>query len=144
MYQQLILGKPWGERPMSDTALVIVSILFIGLILLVMGVLWFMKLVIEITDSGIRITLKGIKQHLIKYEAIKEITVEEHSNTWSFFRGAGYKFGYKTRYYNLLMSNVYIKIKTKKKIKYYIGSTNPERLLQHVNSNIYKTSHISY
>ncbi|NVL91955.1 MAG: hypothetical protein HWN71_02840 [Desulfobacterales bacterium] len=55
MLKQLVLGEPWGRRPMSDTALAIVGPLAV---LLVVGLNYFfyaLKLVIEVRRDGLYI-----------------------------------------------------------------------------------------
>lgn len=48
IYKQIILGRPWGDRPMSDTRLILVSLFGIAL---AVGLLWLfyqMKLVVRV------------------------------------------------------------------------------------------------
>ena len=52
MYRQFLLDKPWGDEPMSDESLILVTL---GLNLLVVGIAFLMlktKMVTEIRESG--------------------------------------------------------------------------------------------
>ena len=55
MVQQLVLGRPWGDRPMSDTALLLTGtatiLLSLGLLALFLG----MRLVTEVRGDGLRV-----------------------------------------------------------------------------------------
>jgi len=60
MWQQLVLGKAWGHRPMPDAALAVVGPLAILLSLLPLAVL-FTRLRVEVRDDGIRIELARLR-----------------------------------------------------------------------------------
>ncbi len=53
MYVQFIVGEPWGEKPMSDTGLILMSVLIFAV---VGGVIWLLlitELIIEIHDRAV-------------------------------------------------------------------------------------------
>jgi len=53
IYKQIILGKPWGDEPMSDLGLIGVTL---GVNLIIIGILFLMlktKMVIQIRDKGL-------------------------------------------------------------------------------------------
>ncbi len=86
VYQQLVLGKPWGDEPSSDTALLIT---FLGLFLF-MGALWFAfsrsKLEVYIDSEGVHFrfpvfvprwrTVK--KEQIVNYEVRKYSPLKEY------------------------------------------------------------------
>lgn len=51
LYSQLILGVQWGDKPMSDTGLIIVSLLSVILMIGILLLFHFMKLIVQI-DAG--------------------------------------------------------------------------------------------
>jgi hypothetical protein len=60
MWQQLVLGRPWGDRPMPDGMLYVVGPLAILLSLLPFAVL-FTRLLVEVRTDGIRLELLSFK-----------------------------------------------------------------------------------
>jgi hypothetical protein len=60
MWQQLVLGKPWGDKPMPDAALYLVGPLAILLSFLPFAVL-FTRLLVEVRTDGIRIELVRLR-----------------------------------------------------------------------------------
>jgi hypothetical protein len=102
MYQQLVLGEPWGDRPMSDTALVVTSIvtmLFsIGIFLLFVT----LKLVTEVRRNGLYI--RFFPAHLSFRRIPLEDLAQFEARTYSPLReygGWGIKGGRKGRAYNV-------------------------------------------
>lgn len=53
IYKQIILGEPWGTSPMSDTGLIITTILTISLLGLIFALFISAELTIEIRDRSI-------------------------------------------------------------------------------------------
>ena len=53
IYRQVVLGKPWGNHPTSDLALVLVTS---AIFLVMTGVTWLifsLRLIIEVTEEGL-------------------------------------------------------------------------------------------
>ena len=85
MYRQLILGRPWGDRPMGDTALMIVGGLYILLGALLLVLFFRGRLITEVRTSGVfvryspfhrsfrRIPLEGLRSCRARtYSPIRE------------------------------------------------------------------------
>ena len=53
MYQQLILGQPWGDKPMSDNGLAILFLLSLGGWMVVTWILYSIRLEVYIDDQGL-------------------------------------------------------------------------------------------
>lgn len=53
VYQQVILGKPWGDSPMSDAGLILVTVLTIALIGFVFLLFFSSELTIEVRDRSV-------------------------------------------------------------------------------------------
>ncbi|NVO19987.1 MAG: hypothetical protein HXX13_09820 [Bacteroidetes bacterium] len=75
MYQQIYLGKPWGDNPTSNTALVIASTLVIVFLCLFFLVFLSLKLETEVRDSGFYYTFPPI---LNKVREIKKEDIEHY------------------------------------------------------------------
>jgi hypothetical protein len=54
LYWQLVQGEPWGDKPMSDNALIITSGLTFALMGLVVWLMLSVTLELKIEDSGVR------------------------------------------------------------------------------------------
>ena len=71
MYTQLILGQPWGDRPMSDTALLIVGP-GVSLLLLGMTYLFYqLRLITEVRDGGLYLRFYPLAPKTIAFDRIK-------------------------------------------------------------------------
>ena len=88
IYKQLILGEPFGDKPMSDFGLVIFSLLIFTLI----GLFVLMKLKTEINRDEIRMTFVPFVKKRVKWNEIREAKVLDYG-----FVG-GWGIRYWTRY----------------------------------------------
>jgi hypothetical protein len=102
LYQQISLGKPWGDEPMSDEGLilttVLVNIVLIGILFLMLKV----KMILEIRESGIFYCFlpfiwnekKISREEIERYEVRQYKPIQEYGG-WGFrqrsrrFRKAG-------------------------------------------------------
>lgn len=71
IYKQLVLGEQFGDRPMSDLGLVMVSIL----IFFLMGLFFIMKLKTTINTNGIQISFFPFTKKKVLWSEIKNIKV---------------------------------------------------------------------
>lgn len=81
LYQQLILKRPWGNNPTSDTGLILVTI-FVFLIMIATTLLIFlMRLVTEVTDAGLRYRFPPLinKPRLIPKSDIAEYSIRKYN-----------------------------------------------------------------
>jgi hypothetical protein len=102
LYKQLTLGQPWGDEPMSDSGLVLVTIA-INLIVIGTALMMFkIRMVVEIRESGLyyRYPPFIIKEKKISREEIERFEVRQYKpiqeyGGWGFrqrsrrFRNAG-------------------------------------------------------
>lgn len=75
--QQVLIGQPWGNNPMSD-----LGVTFIGLVPISIGtLLWSVKLKFKIDDTGIHWSYFPFvpKTQLIRQEDIQKIEVRKFS-----------------------------------------------------------------
>jgi hypothetical protein len=61
MWQQLVLGKPWGSRPMPNGALALIGPFAVLMSLLPLAVVLFARLEVEVRTDGIRIDLRRLR-----------------------------------------------------------------------------------
>ena len=74
IYNQLILGEPWGDNPMSDFGLIVFSIFIYGTIIL----LYNIKLVTVINQYGIFIRFAPFRRKRIRWEQLKNVECIEY------------------------------------------------------------------
>jgi hypothetical protein len=53
MYRQLIQGEPWGDKPMSDTELLMTGVLFILICLMAVWLVYVARLITEVHADGL-------------------------------------------------------------------------------------------
>ena len=100
MYQQLILGRPFGNHPMSNSALIISGSIVISISLLVLIMLYHMTLTIEVREDGIYFKFHPIHRNFRKI-AWNEIENVEVITYGIFKYGMGIHFGPGWRAYTL-------------------------------------------
>jgi membrane protein YdbS with pleckstrin-like domain len=94
MYQQLVLGKPWGDQPMSDSNLIftflLIFILMGGLVVLFTQV----KLQLTVDEQGIRYRFPFyvIREKVIPAEQIERYEIRTYRPLME-YGGWGYKVG---------------------------------------------------
>ena len=71
--QQLVLGKPWGDRPMSDTGIAITTLLSIGLTLALVYLFWVMALVVEVRTDALFVHFRPLKRRTVNYPEITRV-----------------------------------------------------------------------
>jgi hypothetical protein len=102
LYQQISLGKPWGDEPMSDEGLILttglVNLILIGILFLMLKV----KMILEIRESGLCYRFlpfiwkekKISREEIDRYEVRQYKPIQEYGG-WGFrqrsrrFRNAG-------------------------------------------------------
>lgn len=53
IYQQLVLGKPWGDEPLPDGGLILITLSFNFFIIGILILMLKLKLILEIRESGL-------------------------------------------------------------------------------------------
>jgi hypothetical protein len=129
IYQQLILGKPWGNNPTSDTGLLLTTA-FIFLIMT--GVTWLtysMKLITEITEEGLGYRFPPLinkgkrisKNTILEYQIRKYNPIGEYGG-WGIKGGIGLGRG---RAYNV-KGNIGLQLRLQDNKKILFGTQRPE------------------
>ncbi len=90
LYQQAIVGRPFGDNPMSNTGLIIVFVLMAGL-------LWFFRsitLITEIEGDEIRINFRPFMiRKNIKFSEITNLVIVNYGFVGYGIRWVGGKYG---------------------------------------------------
>lgn len=84
MFQQLVQGVPWGDRPLSDRALLtvgIASLLFFGGILILFRSL---RLITEVRPDGLSVRFHPLRHKLIPYRRIKSCEARTYRPLWEY------------------------------------------------------------
>ncbi len=100
MYTQLYLNQPWGDMPMSDTALVITSAISI-LVTAGFSLLFYkLKLVTEINTDGIHVQFFPLVNKIISFDNIKSCGARTYRPIRE-YGGWGVRFGKNGKAYNV-------------------------------------------
>jgi hypothetical protein len=100
LIQQLVLGKPWGNKPMSDAALVATAV---AVLALEVGVVLFFLLTrmdTVLDDSGLTVRLAPFRTRRIEFREISSIEAREY-NALREYGGWGIRYGRKGMAYNV-------------------------------------------
>jgi len=125
---QFSTGKPWGNKPMSDSGLLIMdfftTIIMAGVIYLIYGT----RLITNIKPDGIRIRFKPflLKEKVFTPEIIEKYEVRKY-NPIADYGGWGVKFGRKGKVYNV-RGNMGLELWLKGNKKIMIGTQRPEAI----------------
>lgn len=134
MITQLVLGEPWGDRPLSDTALAIIGPL---MILLGIGLAWLfhaMKLLTEVRDDGVHIHFLPLAHQTVRFGDIVSCEVRTYRPIRE-YGGWGVRYGRAGKAYNVSGNRgVQLKLSTGKGL--LIGSQRPEELAQEIHAGM--------
>jgi hypothetical protein len=126
MIKQLVLGQPWGNRPLPDVALAIIGplgILFgLGLALL----FYSAKLITEVREDGLYMRFFPFTHHKIAFEDIRNCEARTYSPIKE-FGGWGIRYGRGTKAYNV-SGNRGVQLELSDGKRFLIGSQRPEEL----------------
>jgi hypothetical protein len=129
LYWQLIMNEPWGEKPMNDQALVLVSMFVFLVVGMVLWMLWNTKLELKISDDGMHYRYypivsrwKFISKEMIKNYEVKKLGFFELGKR-------GYHKGILTKRERLVIRgrNV-LKLRISSDKEIIIGTVRPEEL----------------
>jgi len=125
MVQQLILGKPFGDNPASDTVLIIIVVIFgFGFPIL----FYLMNLTTEVRSDGLyyRFFPVHLSFHKIPLEDLKTYEVRTYSALKE-YGGWGIRYGRKGKAYNV-GGNRGVQLELSNGERILIGSQRPEEL----------------
>jgi hypothetical protein len=124
MWQQLALGKPWGDQPMPNLGLAVVGLVAILMSLLPLAAVLFARLRVEVRADGIRIQLLRLRCP----QVIRQGEVHAASLTRIGFCGFGAsRHGRRLVYRMAGSEGVLVELASGRKV--VIGSEHPRALL---------------
>jgi len=128
MYQQLYLGKPWGDEPVSDNQLLLLSLATIIVIILIAILLFSSRLMIEVRGDGFffRFPVLINRTRKINLTDIESFEVKKYHPLRD-FGGWGIRFGLSGKAYNV-KGNMGLCIVLKNGKKILFGTQNPDEL----------------
>ena len=101
LFQQLVLGKPWGDRPVSDQELLLIGT---STLLLVGGLIYLfysLRLITEVRPEGLMIRFYPLHTKMIPYHKIKSCEARTYRPLLE-YGGWGIKYGPGGWAYNVL------------------------------------------
>ena len=131
IYTQLYLGQAWGDRPMSDTALV-VSATLSTLITAGLALLFYkLKLVTLVDPEGIHIRFFPLSNRTIPFDNIISCKARTYKPIRE-YGGWGIRFSRKGRAYNV-SGDRGVQLELTKGMPVLIGSQKAEQLADAIN-----------
>jgi uncharacterized membrane protein len=134
MIKQLVLDQPWGNRPMSDTALAIVGPF---MILIGIGISWLflkLKLLVEVREDGVYIRFAPLASHTVLFGDIVSCEARTYRPMRE-YGGWGVKYGRAGKAYNV-SGNRAVQLKLSSGKGLLIGSQRPEELAQAIQAGM--------
>ena len=131
MYTQLYLGQSWGDRPMSDSALVI-SAAFSFLISAGLTLLFYkLKLITEVGPDGVHIRFFPLTRRKITFDSITSCKARTYRPIRE-YGGWGIRFSRKGNAYNV-SGNWGVQLEFRQGRPLLIGSQRAEELADAIN-----------
>ena len=126
MVQQLVLHQPWGNKPMSDTALAINGSLVILLSVFLLYFFYAMKLMVEVRDDGLHCSFVPFIRRKIRFEDLRRCEVRTY-NPLAEYGGWGIRYGRNGKAYNV-SGNRGVQLELSSGERLLLGSQRPEEL----------------
>jgi hypothetical protein len=128
IYWQLVKGEPWGDKPMSNSGLIIISTVSLVVVGFVIWLILNIKLEVKISAHEIQYRYYP---HMSKWQALTPEEIEEYEvkKLGIFERGKrGYRGILMPNKRLIILGRYALKIKTKDGRKLTIGTQTPEDL----------------
>lgn len=129
-YQQFVLKQPWGDKPMSDSGLILTAILVLAVLLISSLLLFGSKLSVEVTNENLQFTFKPFINKTINYQKsdIEKFEIREYKPIKE-YGGWGIKQGIKSigKAYNV-RGNIGLQLYLKNGKKVLIGTQRGDSL----------------
>lgn len=130
--EQLVYGRPWGDRPVSDGVLLLTGS---GVILFSTGMIYLfysLRLITEVREEGLYIRFYPLWGKLISYSSIRTCNARTYKPL-SEYGGWGIKYGRSGWAYNIIGDQgVQLVLNDGKRI--LVGSQRAEQLEQAINT----------
>ncbi len=126
VYQQIILGKPWGDEPMSDWALLLTTFLAFGIVTGVVLLIRFLTLEIRVDRWGVYYKFSPL---INQWKNIAKNDIQQYAIKKYSFRGYGIRYGLDGIKTINVKGNMGIEFHYNEKKKIILGSQQPELFL---------------
>ncbi len=90
VYQQIILGEPWGDEPMSDLGLLLVTLLCFGFMAAIILLFRYARLETQVDRWGVRYKFAPL---IRQWKEIVKADINEYKSVKYSFRGYGIRWG---------------------------------------------------
>ncbi|RLB39209.1 MAG: hypothetical protein DRH12_11835, partial [Deltaproteobacteria bacterium] len=142
--KQLVYGEPWGNKPVSDTTLIAVGIIVLGIMLALCFFFFNLRLVTLVNSEGLRVRLFPLSKIMIPFGEIVHCKPTTY-NAMEEFGGWGVKHGKRGRALTIY-GNQAVQLTLKGGEVLLIGSQRPEQLSECISYHLSrlgkrKTSH---
>ena len=133
IYKQLILGEPWGDNPMSDTWLVVITCFSLAIWAGIVFLFEKSKLFTHIYQKEIRLRFPPFfsKEKIITLDTVKSLEVRKYNPIME-FGGWGVRYGLKGKAYNV-KGNMGLQLYFKDGKRLLIGTQKPEQVRWAIN-----------
>jgi hypothetical protein len=127
-YHQLLAGRPWGDNPMSDTGLIIVTCFTVAIWTVIILLFEKSKLITRIDEREIRLRFPPLirKEKIFPVESIKKMEIRTYNPIWE-FGGWGIRHGFKGKAYNV-RGNIGLQLYFANGKRLLIGTQKPEQM----------------
>jgi hypothetical protein len=134
IYTQLYLGRAWGDRPMSDGALLFSAVFTIAVSGGTFLLFYALKLITVVDGTGIQLRFFPLTRKHIRFDAILSCKAV-HYHPIKEYGGWGIRFSRKGRAYNVSGDRgVQLELSTGK--SFLIGSQRAEALADAINAHL--------
>jgi hypothetical protein len=123
-FVQLVRGRPFGDKPASDVQLLTMWILFgLGL----PALFWFIGLVTEVAEDGVRVRFRPFPGRLIPWQEIEDAEVIRYRPLRD-FGGWGVRWGRGQRRAYTVSGDTGVELTLRDGRRVVLGSHEPEQL----------------
>lgn len=140
IFQQVILGKPWGDNPMSDTGLITLAIIVWIVDGAILWLLFSMTLKVGVDSTNVHIHFTPFKKRLIPVSDIRHCEVRTYSPLLE-YGGWGIRYGWRGGMAYNAMGNRGVQLELKDGQKVLIGSQRAEELSAVIQRGMRHTGH---
>lgn len=133
-YTQLYLGQPWGDRPMSNTALLITGTLSIVFTAAFSWLFYQLKLVTEVDHEGVHIRFFPLTRKHIRFEDIRSCEARTYRPIRE-YGGWGIRFSRKGKAYNV-SGNRGVQLEFVQGMPLLIGSQQADELARAIHEHL--------
>ncbi|WP_052599068.1 hypothetical protein [Aureispira sp. CCB-QB1] len=124
IYQQIILGQPFGDKPSSDLSLIVIASMILGLLIF----FWTLNLKTEINNTEIKIHFFPLTKRVIKWNNVQKAQVVDYG----FIGGWGLRLSSQYGTVYNASGTMGLAIELKNGTKLLIGTQKSDALAQYV------------